>query len=523
MKELIMSFLLFFLKQDEEKAFVAVMRVIIEIIRESMGDGSTKWGGMDMATRSNRTAQIWFLVALILVTGAFLIILAVNMFGVNDVSNGEKPPVLNTELKIPQILEDKNPDPKASEYVLEAMSGQSQFLENRKTNTIGYNGSYLGPVLKMRKGEEVSVMLKNSLGVSTTIHWHGLIVDGDDDGGPHQGVRPGETWTPEFVVDQNAATLWYHPHLMETTANQVYQGLSGLIFIEDEVSDKLNIPKDYGVNDIPLIVQDRRFYTDGSFNYQVNMMGPVPGNVMLVNGTIGPYFNVTEGIVRFRILNASNSENFEFRLSDGETFYQIASDGGFLSVPVERRSLFLAPSERAEILVDFRKSKEPLSLLASGREVLSFNFDGTDTDYGEIPETLAVIDEIPLGSSPNERTFAMQSMGISGTINGKYFDMDRIDEMVKLGETEIWTITNFGGMMQGLGHPFHVHGTQFQILSRNGQKPSLAESGFKDTVFVAVGEEVRIKVRFTHKGVYMYHCHILEHEDNGMMGQFIVE
>lgn len=476
-----------------------------------------------MATRSNRSVLIWFLVALIIVTGAFLIILAINMFGVNPQNSGENPPVLNTELKIPQILEDQNPDLKVAKYVLEAMNGQSQFIEGKMTDTLGYNGSYLGPVIKMRKGEEISITLKNSLGVSTTVHWHGLIVDGDDDGGPHQGIKPGETWTPEFVVDQNAATLWYHPHLMETTSNQVYQGLSGLIFIEDEVSDQLNIPHDYGVNDIPLIVQDRSFNTDGSFDYQVNMMGPVPGNVMLVNGTISPYFNVTEGIIRFRILNASNSENFEFRLSDGETFYQIASDGGFLSAPVERRSLFLAPSERAEILVDFRTSKEPLSLLASGREVLTFNIEETKTDYAEIPEMLAVIEDIPLGTNPIERTFAMQSMGISGTINGKSFDMNRIDEKVKLGETEIWTITNIGGMMQGLGHPFHVHGTQFQILSRNNQKVSKAESGFKDTVFVALGEEVKIKVRFTHQGVYMYHCHILEHEDNGMMGQFIVE
>lgn len=476
-----------------------------------------------MGARSNRTVLIWFLVALIIVTGAFLIILAINMFGGNPQNNGENPPVLNTELKIPQILADQNPDLKGAKYVLEAMNGQSQFIEGLRTDTLGYNGSYLGPVIKMRKGEEVSITLKNSLGVSTTLHWHGLIVDGDDDGGPHQGIKPGETWTPEFVVDQNAATLWYHPHLMETTSNQVYQGLSGLIFIEDEVSDQLSIPHDYGINDIPLIVQDRNFNADGSFDYQVSMMGPVPGNAMLVNGTISPYFNVTEGIVRFRILNASNSENFEFRLSDGETFYQIASDGGFLSAPVQRRTLFLAPSERAEILVDFRTSREPLSLVASGREVLTFNILETKTNYAVFPETLAVIEDIPLGTGPVERTFAMQSMGISGTINGKSFDMDRIDEKVKLGETEIWTITNIGGMMQGLGHPFHVHGTQFQILSRNNQKPSEAESGFKDTVFVALGEEVKIKVRFTHQGVYMYHCHILEHEDNGMMGQFIVE
>ena len=476
-----------------------------------------------MAARSNRAVLIWFLVALIIVTGAFLIILAINMFGGNPQNNGENPPILNTELKIPQILADQNPDSKGAKYVLEAMNGQSQFIEGLRTDTLGYNGSYLGPVIKMRKGEEVSITLKNSLGVSTTLHWHGLIVDGDDDGGPHQGIKPGETWTPEFVVDQNAATLWYHPHLMETTSNQVYQGLSGLIFIEDEVSDQLSIPHDYGINDIPLIVQDRNFNADGSFDYQVSMMGPVPGNVMLVNGTISPYFNVTEGIVRFRILNASNSENFEFRLSDGETFYQIASDGGFLSAPVERRTLFLAPSERAEILVDFRTSREPLSLVASGREVLTFNILETKTNYAVLPETLAVIEDIPLGTGPVERTFAIQSMGISGTINGKSFDMDRIDEKVKLGETEIWTITNIGGMMQGLGHPFHVHGTQFQILSRNNQKPSEAESGFKDTVFVALGEEAKIKVRFTHQGVYMYHCHILEHEDNGMMGQFLVE
>jgi len=477
-----------------------------------------------MARRSNRTALILFLVALIIITGSFLVILAINLFkGEND-KGSVNPAVLGYELKIPQILEDLNPDLNVAEYVLEAKEGESQFIEGLMTNTSGYNGSYLGPVLKLRKGEKVSITLKNSLNVSTTIHWHGLIVDGEDDGGPNQGINPGESWTPEFVVDQNAATLWYHPHLMGETADQVYQGLSGLIFIEDEVSDKLNIPHDYGVNDIPLIVQDRNFNSDGSFDYQVSMMDPVPGNVMLVNGTISPYLNVKEGIVRFRILNASNSENFEFRLSNGENFYQIASDGGLLSAPVKQRRLFLAPSERAEILVDFRASKEPLSLLANGIEVLSFNLEEMKTDYGVIPETLAVIEDIPLGSSPNERNFVMQSMGINGTINGKYFDMNRIDETVKLGETEIWTISNVGGMMQtSAGHPFHVHGTQFQILSRDGQKPSLAESGFKDTVFVRAGEEVKIKVRFTHKGVYMYHCHILEHEDNGMMGQFIVE
>jgi len=119
--------------------------------------------------------------------------------------------------------------------------------------------------------------------------------------------------------------------------------------------------------------------------------------------------------------------------------------------------------------------------------------------------------------------FELQSMGINGTINGKYFDMERIDEEVNLNESEIWIIRNIAGVMQTGGHPFHVHGTQFQVITRNGREPSAEERGFKDTVYVSVGEEVVIKVRFTHTGVYMYHCHILEHEDGGMMGQFRVK
>jgi len=153
---------------------------------------------------------------------------------------------------------------------------------------------------------------------------------------------------------------------------------------------------------------------------------------------------------------------------------------------------------------------------------MNINLINTNEDTTEIPESLAVVTPIPEGNNPKTRVFELQSMGISGTINGKSFDMNRIDEEVNLNESEIWIIRNSGGMMQTGGHPFHVHGTQFQVISRNGKTPPLQERGFKDTVFVNIGEEVVIRVRFTHPGIFMYHCHILEHEDSGMMGQFRV-
>jgi len=211
-------------------------------------------------------------------------------------------------------------------------------------------------------------------------------------------------------------------------------------------------------------------------------------------------------------------------LSDGSSFQQIASDGGFLSEPLTRKALFLAPAERAEIIVDFSKTnRSSIALVNGNNPVLDFNVANETTSPQEIPRSLAVIADIPISDKPRTRIFALQSMGINGTINGKYFNMDRIDEEVKVGETEIWIIRNLGGMMQPGGHPFHVHGTQFQVVSRDGKAPPPEERGFKDTVYVDVGEEVAIKVRFTHPGVFMYHCHILEHEDGGMMGQFRVQ
>jgi len=441
-------------------------------------------------------------------------------------------------LRIPPILQDQNADPDVAEFELAVQSGQTRFFSDRLTATLGYNGSYLGPVLRIRTGEKVQIRVNNQLDFPTTVHWHGMVVDGEQDGGPHQGIQPGESWQPIFTVDQSAATLWFHPHIMGSTADQVYYGLAGLIYIDDEQSDRLNLPDMYGVNDFPLIVQDRNFNRDGSFAYRTSMMGVVAGDTILVNGTINPALSVNRGKVRFRILNASNALDFHFTMSDGSPFIQIASDGGLMEAPVTRSSIFLAPGERAEVIADFSKFKQDrVSIMLNQQPMLEINLaptsdagsvpsqstDKTESpDMDEIPRFLTSITPIPIGDKPRTRIFELQSMGISGTINGKSFDMNRIDEEVTRNETEIWVIRNRGGMMQTSGHPFHVHGTQFQVVSRNGKAPPEAERGFKDTVFVGIGEEVKIRVRFTHPGIYMYHCHILEHEDNGMMGQFRV-
>jgi FtsP/CotA-like multicopper oxidase with cupredoxin domain len=299
--------------------------------------------------------------------------------------------------------------------------------------------------------------------------------------------------------------------------------LAGLIYIDDENSEKLNLPKEYGINDIPLIVQDRRFNADGSFDYRTSMMGVVAGDTIIINGTVNPYLNVNKEHVRFRILNASNSQNVDISLSNGVDFQQIASDGGFLEVPLTRRSIFLSPGERAEVVIDFSRSDlDKISLMSGNQPVMDINLTTASAESTEISDSLTTIAPINSIENLSIRVFELQSMGISGTINGKFFDMNRIDEEVTLNESEIWIIRNTGGMMRSGGHPFHVHGTQFQILSRNGQTPPLHERGFKDTVYVNTGGEVAILVQFTHPGIFMYHCHILEHEDNGMMGQFRV-
>ncbi|MBT2710975.1 multicopper oxidase domain-containing protein [Bacillus sp. ISL-47] len=439
-------------------------------------------------------------------------------------------------LPIPPMLEDANPDPNKAEFHLTAQESEKEFLKGKATKTLGYNGDYLGPVIRVRAGEEVSVKVKNDMSTGTTVHWHGLEVDGDQDGGPHSGIQPGDTWNPQFTIKQPAATLWYHPHLLHTTGEQVYMGLAGLFYIDDEVSDNLDIPKEYGVDDVPLIIQDKQFDANGKYEYNLGMhdvMMGLQGEAILVNGTVNPYMEVPRGKVRLRLLNGSNARIYNFTLSSGQSFQQIASDGGFLEKPAEMSSLILSSAERAEVIVDFSDYNEGdvVYLTDQGTPFMKFVVTEKEGRDYAIPANLTDIPEIDPESAVRTREFVMQGMGRNVNINGKQMDMNRIDEEVKLGDTEIWEISNdgsgmMGGMMGdngGMAHPFHAHGVQFRILDRNGNPPPPNERGWKDTILVNPGEKVRAIATFDHEGVFMYHCHILEHEDAGMMGQFKVK
>ena len=430
------------------------------------------------------------------------------------------------DLIIPPVLEHE--DDEGIVYNIEAQEGSTEFFDGYQTETYGYNGSFLGPVIRVNRGQTVKIRTSNKLSDETTFHWHGLELPGEADGGPHQNLKSGESKIIEFKVDQEASTLWFHPHPEGKTSEQVYKGLAGLIYIDDENSENLGLPSDYGVNDIPLIIQDKKFDDQKQLNYQEakNEDGTI-GDALLINGTLNPKLTVNNEKVRLRILNGSNARNYTFKLSTGNSFVQIATDGGFLNKPVTLNEITLTPSERAEIIVDFSgyDSSSDVALINEDETILlPFAINNQLIDSGNIPESLndfAVTDEER--NLPVSKKLELFGMGNMVTINGKQFDMERIDFTQKQGVTEIWEIYNKPDMMGGMIHPFHIHGTQFKIISIDGIEPPENEQGWKDTVAIQPGEKIKLAVKFKNKGIYMFHCHVLEHEDNGMMGQVKVE
>ena len=431
---------------------------------------------------------------------------------------------------------------------LTVAEGSREFLPGKQTPTAGVNGPFLGPTLRLRRGEDVDLIVQNNLDEMTTMHWHGMHVPARMDGTPHQKIAPGESWTASFQVDQQAAPLWYHPHPHGNTGRHVYRGVTGLMWIDDDNSDALDLPKTYGVDDIPLVIQDRLFDDDGAFRFAVNQ-GAVYGNTMLINGTWSPFLQVEARRIRFRLLNGSNARIYYIGFDDSRVFHQIATDGGFLETPLQTNRVILAPGERAEILVDFSDGAEVVlkSYPEAGLlETIESFFGGIGTGNLQLlkivpqpanrashtlPERLNTISRIDASHAAKTRPMVLggpvqgggpAGPGVGPPINGKIMDMERIDEVVRLGEIEIWEVSNPGGQ----AHPFHVHLVQFQILDRNGQPPTGAEIGWKDTVLVPAGDTVRIIMPFERYAdpevPYMYHCHIMEHEDAGMMGQFLV-
>jgi FtsP/CotA-like multicopper oxidase with cupredoxin domain len=421
-------------------------------------------------------------------------------------------------------------------FDLTLQHGDSDLGADQPTATMGINGAYLGPTLRAERGEQVRVKVSNELGESSTLHWHGMHLPARMDGGPHQLVAGGDTWSPTWRVDQPAATLWYHPHLHGRTAEQVYRGLAGM-FIVDDPDAKTSLPSDYGVDDIPVIVQDVQLDGDGSLDTGAPLFSPTGllGDRILVNGTPGPYLDVTTELVRLRLLNASPARIYEFGFDDGRGFLQVGTDGGLLEAPHETERVRLSPGERAEIVVAMRPGERSVlrSFPADVADAWQERFGGADDQLDvlelraadelapspDLPARLAQVNRLDPADATTTRTFDLTDQT---SINDASMQMERVDEVVQLGDTEIWEVRN----EDGAPHSFHVHDVQFQVLDIDGQAPPPELSGWKDTVYVAPGSRLRLIMRFSDYAdpvwPYMFHCHVLDHEDSGMMGQFLV-
>ena len=453
------------------------------------------------------------------------------------------------QLEIPPIIDDVNIN-------LNLQNSTHQFFSGQATATMGANGSILGPTLVLHKNTNVNIQVTNNLGQPTTLHWHGMHISAQNDGGPHTVIDPGTTWNPQFTVMNNASTMWYHPHLDTYTDEHVSKGIAGMIIIKDDQEAALDLPRTYGVDDIPLVVQTKDFDANNQIVFHSNN-----DDTLMVNATIDPVVDLPAQVVRLRLLNGSTQRVFRFGFDNNRNFYQIATDGGLRETPLLINRLQLASGERSEILVDlsglegqtiYLKSYasefpngiyggtspgmnasmpldnyNPNPLNGSDFTVLTINVGAqTANPVTSIPSTLTTITPYLEANADATRNFTLQSaqggfQQLNGdfVINGVSLDMNTINVTVPLNNTEIWTISN----NSAISHPFHIHDIQFLILDVDGNPPPATAQGWKDTFLIpSGGGSVRVITKFEDFAdttvPYMYHCHMLNHEDGGMMG-----
>ena len=440
-------------------------------------------------------------------------------------------------LKIPPLLEPRTDGAGRKVFDLRLQAGTSELLAGRRTATWGANGAHLGPTLRAARGDRVVVHVANRLPEPTTIHWHGMRLPAVADGGPHQPIDPGTTWSPGWTIDQPAATLWYHPHPHGATEDHVYRGVAGLFLLEDPEAGRLALPDRYGVDDIPVIVQDKRFGADGELDFGEHPLSQIGrlGADLLVNGTHDPHLDIGHRRVRFRLLNASTARSYHLGFADSRSFELVATDGGLLERPHPTTRVQLSPSERAEIVAEFRPGERVV--LRSFQPDLDLDavqgrFAGADDTFDLLEvragAELAPSPQVPdrlVGHEPMDPAAAVATrrfeLDDDSAINGRSMDMSRIDQAVALDTTEAWEVVNRSGNL----HTFHVHGVQFKVVEQAGAPPPTL-AGWKDSVFIPPASTTRLLVRFTDHAdpavPYMFHCHLLDHEDNGMMGQFVV-
>lgn len=425
----------------------------------------------------------------------------------------------------------------------------------------------LGPTLDLRRGERVRIEVVNRTGDPTVIHWHGMIVPDTADGHPHQAVRPGDSYAVEFTVRNPAGTYLYHPHPHRLTGRQTYFGLAGLLIVREPGEQDIGLPA--GNRELQLVLQDRRIADDNQLVFKRGMMDDmngVLGDRVLVNGLEDPALKVAPQAYRLRIANVSNARIYKLAWSDGRPLRVIATDGGLLSRTEgvqERPYVTLFPFERVELFEDFgaRRDGAEIALVSKafsglggmmdgmmsggmmGRGGMMGGMMGGPSQGDELQVARFTVGSGPRQSTPKLRLPAPEPRlkegrqelytdisfrHMRGFFNGRSFDTDDMmavadDERLPAGEASVWTFANEGGGMMAMPHPIHIHGVQFRILERNGKalpsdlREGVVDAGYKDTFGIFPGERVRVQIAPTVPGLFMYHCHNLEHEDGGMM------
>ncbi len=460
-------------------------------------------------------------------------------------------------LRIPDLI-DVTED--GARYELTVNESDFAFFEGFTTKVKSYSDQgYLGPTIKMRRGSTFYPTITNNLSERTTVHWHGLEVTGENDGamGSIALVYPGESKTYELAVDQHASTIWYHPHAMGTTATQVYEGLAGMMIIEDEIIENIDLPTDYGVNDIPLVLQAKLFDGQGNLHYghtgghggdiehAMNAAPSVPGGEMdmekqkmtyllfedragpnrittegfliMTNGQYAPYLEVKNELIRFRTLNGSNHGIMDVSLSDGSPLQVIGTDGGLLEAPQEKDFFEVVAGQRFEVIVDLSDKQigDQVDLIANGQVVLTLRVTEDAPVKGEVPEDLVTITAFePYDNQQVTHKYILDN----DMINNKPFSHTVPNEVFVKDQIYYFEVVN----RSFENHSFHIHNSQFLVVEKNGRKVDYKEIGWKDTIYLRPEESMILQVQFRFTGDYMYHCHILMHEENGMMGMFRV-
>jgi FtsP/CotA-like multicopper oxidase with cupredoxin domain len=410
-------------------------------------------------------------------------------------------------------------------YEITMRQADIEIVPGTRTRLSTYNGQFPGPTIQALRGRRVVVRQVNTLPVNTSVHLHGAHVAASSDGHPTDTIQTGQWKDYVYPNSQRATTLWYHDHAHHVEAENVFRGLAGFYLVRDIY--EYGLPS--GQYEVPLIFRDVHLDDQAQVVYLANDVGN--RDIVLTNGRPQPYFRVAARKYRLRLLNGSNDRAFKFALSNGASFVQIGSDGGFLPARVVSPTVELWPAERADVVVDFTGVPVGTSIVLqnqygesdAARDVLRFEVDRTASDSSRIPTDSELPDLPPLEPAVVTRdvTMALDPDTFVFMLNGKPFDPSRVDFTVKRGQQEIWRITNTDTF--GVPHNFHVHLAQFRVLDRAGTPVGPAESGWKDTVTVLPGQTVRLAVKFTeHTGRYVFHCHLIDHATAAMMGQLEV-